>query len=46
MMPFDDMDEALESAGIDPRFTPTDRLPEHAQWALVDHFHTLHEEFN
>ena len=32
------MTEALEDAGIDPDFTPTDRMPEAGLWAMVADF--------
>lgn len=34
------MTEVLEEAGIDSDTTPTDRLPEHAAWALAGYFIT------
>lgn len=44
--PEDDVDAVLEAAGVDPHYTATDRLPEHAQWALAGHMHNLTQDFN
>lgn len=38
------MREALEEAGVDPDFTPVDRLPTHGAWAIAEHFADLNEE--
>ncbi len=42
----EDIADVLEQSGVDPHHTATDRLPEHAQWALAGHFHDIIEEFN
>lgn len=28
------IDDAMEDAGVDPDFTPTDRVPEQGLWAI------------
>lgn len=30
------MDEALEEVGVDPNYTPVDRLPDHGAWAILE----------
>lgn len=42
----EDLIDALEAVGVDAYHTPTDALPEHAQWALAGHYHNLAQEFN